>query len=172
MALEPPRGYEFVVLGDSEPVRAWEVRRGTLSSHKVEYDPGVGAGMVIQSGMEERDPLKPSVGRFDEFCVEAAGVVEKEEGVTRLERLPRRLIDDAPACGLAWQLGEGETAQVMMRWDLCRRDGCWRIIIKGAEGRDHIRGEFMTALETVRFVPRPVVGEDAEVPPMSPSPTK
>ena len=171
VALEPPPGYEFTAAGDSEPVRDWQVRRGSLSSHAIDYDPGVGAGMVIQSGMEDRDPLKPSMGRFDEFCAEVAEAVPLEEGVSRVEVLPRRLIDDGPACGLAWQQGEGETAQVVMRWDLCRRDGCWRIVIKGAEGRDHVRGEFLTSLETVRFVPRPVAGDDVVVPSMSPSPS-
>ncbi|RRD05347.1 hypothetical protein EII34_06330 [Arachnia propionica] len=171
VALEPPPGYEFIAVGDSEPVHDWEIRLSSDWPDLIDYDPGVGAGMVIQSGMGDRDPLKPSMGRFDEFCAEVAAAVPLEEGVSRVEALPRRLIDDGPACGLAWQQGEGETAQVVMRWDLCRRDGCWRIVIKGAEGRDHVRGEFLTSLETLRFVPRPVVGDDVVVPSPEPSPS-
>lgn len=174
VALEPPRGYEFLGVSESEPVRDWEVRRGHLVVHELDHDPGEGEMMIIQSGVESRDPAHPGPEGMAEFCAGLVQSVAAEEGVSRVEQLPERLIDDAQACGVAWQQGEGDTAQVVMRWDLCRRDGCWRFIIKGAQGRDHVRGDFRKSLRTVRFVPRPVVGEDAVVntPEASPTATK
>ncbi|MDO5067169.1 MAG: hypothetical protein Q4D96_07815 [Propionibacteriaceae bacterium] len=163
VVFEPPPGYETrrVDGGGAEP--DWQVVQWFPPKERGQGGED-GSGMLIRSGMEDRDPRKPSVATFEQYCAGLLAAVEAESGVSKAEVLRDRQIDDSTACGVAWQQGEGDQRQVMMRWDLCRRDGCWSFQVHGARGSDVVSGSFLSFLQTVRFVPKPPQRSDLVFP--------
>ena len=171
VAFEPPPGYEVSRIEGDGGEWDWRVSQWfppVMEGQGLEDD----SGMLIRSGMEVRDPERPSVETFEQYCAGLPAAVGERPGVSRVEVLPDRRFDDATACGVAWQQGEGEERQVVMRWDLCRRDGCWSFEVYGARGSDVVSGDFLSFLQTVRFVPKPPDQSDLVLPRPSPSATK
>lgn len=170
VAFEPPPGYEVRRVDVDGGAQEWRVTQWFSRLEEEEGAVPDGSGILIRSGIEVGNSTKPSVETFEQYCAGLPEAVGGEPGVSRVEVLPDRRFDDATACGVAWQDKDGDNRQVVMRWDLCRRDGCWSFEVRGARGSDVISGDFLSFLQTVRFVPEPSEHPDLVFP--SPSATQ
>lgn len=161
----PPPWYQMITVKDDGIEQDWRIETVPQLWEEPLPPELAGTGMLIRANIDQRDPRQPSTKTFLRYCSEMAAAIAEEPGVSRVEDLPDRQIDDAKACGVAWQQGEGENRQVMMRWDLCRRDGCWSFQLHSGPGQDVVNGHLLSSLQTVRFIPRPAKVDDVLVPP-------